>query len=146
MKAIRALPEREQNEVVRSLLESALSSGAAPLAPPAGLAHPFAAVVAEQTGPARPEATTSPIQMTASFRAGPGEQRMVPLRLPEALYDRLKEWCGDHGFAMAVVMRGLIERFLDDQAGAPTRSRPAAAARPAARRAPKARPPARRRA
>ena len=45
-------------------------------------------------------------------RAG---QQMVPVRFPEAQHRRLKEWCSTHGFSMAVVVRGLVERFLDQQ-------------------------------
>ncbi len=40
---------------------------------------------------------------------------MVPVRFPEPLYRRLKEWCAGNGFSMAVVVRGLVERFLEDQ-------------------------------
>lgn len=42
-------------------------------------------------------------------------QQMVPVRLSEAQHQRLKDWCAEHGFKMAVVIRGLVERFLDDQ-------------------------------
>ena len=46
-------------------------------------------------------------------------QVMIPVRLPEAQHRRLKEWCAEHNFPMAVVVRGLIDRFLDswDQRG-----------------------------
>jgi len=46
---------------------------------------------------------------------GPGAQQVVPVRFPEAQHQRLKDWCATHGFPMAVVVRGLVERFLDDQ-------------------------------
>ncbi|MDX6720864.1 MAG: hypothetical protein QOJ63_3118 [Solirubrobacteraceae bacterium] len=43
-----------------------------------------------------------------------GPQRsMIPVRLSEAQHQRLKQWCTEHNFPMAVVVRGLIERFLD---------------------------------
>jgi hypothetical protein len=41
---------------------------------------------------------------------------MLPVRLPERDYERLKSWAGRHEFPMAVVIRGLVERFLDAQA------------------------------
>jgi hypothetical protein len=44
-----------------------------------------------------------------------GPLRTMPVRFPEAQYQRLKEWCQEHGFSMAVVVRGLVERFLDAQ-------------------------------
>jgi predicted DNA-binding protein len=39
----------------------------------------------------------------------------MPIRFPEPLYQRLKEWSNEHNFPMAVVVRGLVERFLDEQ-------------------------------
>lgn len=44
-----------------------------------------------------------------------GPLRTMPVRLPEGHYQRLKEWAEEHSFPMAVVVRGLVERFLDDQ-------------------------------
>jgi hypothetical protein len=40
---------------------------------------------------------------------------MFPVRLPERDHARLRSWCDEHNFPMAVVVRGLIERFLDRQ-------------------------------
>ena len=126
-RAIRGLPEREQHDVLCYLLESALAAGGGT----GGGAGPFGAVVAQHAGQPMFELATH----ASATRPG-GEQRMIPVRLPEPLYARLKAWSGEHGFAMAVVIRGLVERFLDDQgAAAPkprptrTRSRPSARAR-----------------
>jgi len=41
--------------------------------------------------------------------------QLVTVRLPAAQHERLRDWCTDHNFTMAAVVRGLIERFLDDQ-------------------------------
>lgn len=49
------------------------------------------------------------------FTPGPAGQQMMPVRFPDELHRRLKEWCAEHGFSMAVVVRGLVERFLDEQ-------------------------------
>lgn len=46
-----------------------------------------------------------------------GALKVLPVRLPEADYDRLKEFCQASGFSMAVVIRTLLERFLDEHAG-----------------------------
>ncbi|MDQ6818603.1 MAG: hypothetical protein M3018_14550 [Actinomycetota bacterium] len=46
---------------------------------------------------------------------GQGNLRTMPVRFPEAQYQRLKEWSTEHNFPMAVVVRGLVERFLDGQ-------------------------------
>jgi predicted DNA-binding protein len=40
---------------------------------------------------------------------------MFPVRLPERDHARLKQWCDNNGFPMAAVVRGLIERFLDER-------------------------------
>ena len=44
-----------------------------------------------------------------------GPLRTMPVRLPEGHYLRLKDWSEEHNFPMAVVVRGLVERFLDSQ-------------------------------
>ena len=49
---------------------------------------------------------------TAQEPMGPA-QITIPVRLSEAQHRRLKEWCAEHHFPMAVVVRGLIERFLE---------------------------------
>jgi hypothetical protein len=41
--------------------------------------------------------------------------QLVTVRLPSAQHERLRDWCNDHNFTMAAVVRGLIERFLDGQ-------------------------------
>lgn len=46
--------------------------------------------------------------------AGRGALKVLPVRLPEADYERLRTFCQAHGFSMAVVIRTLLERFLDD--------------------------------
>jgi hypothetical protein len=53
--------------------------------------------------------------MASAGSLGRAGQQMVPVRFPEAQHRRLKEWCSTHGFSMAVVVRGLVERFLDQQ-------------------------------
>ena len=48
-----------------------------------------------------------------------GPLRTMPVRFPEQQYQRLKAWCEEHKFPMAVVVRGVLERFLDEQQPAP---------------------------
>ena len=48
-----------------------------------------------------------------------GPLRTMPVRFPEQQYQRLKAWCEEHKFPMAVVVRGVVERFLDEQRPAP---------------------------
>jgi hypothetical protein len=54
-----------------------------------------------------------------SAAGGSGRLRTMPVRFPEQQYQRLKAWCEEHNFPMAVVVRGVVERFLDEQQPAP---------------------------
>jgi hypothetical protein len=44
-----------------------------------------------------------------------GDYQVVPIRLPTEQHAALRDWCAEHGFTMATVVRGLVERFLDEQ-------------------------------
>jgi hypothetical protein len=52
--------------------------------------------------------------LTSSLPAGEANQ-LVTIRLPADRHAELRTWCTDHGFTMAAVVRGLVERFLDEQ-------------------------------
>jgi hypothetical protein len=45
---------------------------------------------------------------------GPASQ-LVTIRLPADRHAELRDWCAEHGFTMAAVVRGLIERFLEQR-------------------------------
>jgi hypothetical protein len=49
------------------------------------------------------------------LEAGEGTQ-LVGIRLSTDRHAELREWCAEHGFTMAAVVRGLVDRFLEDQA------------------------------
>ena len=102
LKAIRSLPQGEQDAVMRSLIGRAFA------------------------GPGTPPVHGSdvvPQQMGSDFTVTPGpafdtsKQMTAPLlvRLPADLHDRLRRWSTTNGFSMAAVARGLIERFLNEQ-------------------------------
>ena len=64
-------------------------------------------------------AVTSELQaagppLTSPLSAGE-ESQLVTIRLPADRHAELRAWCAEHGFTMAAVVRGLIERFLDAQ-------------------------------
>jgi hypothetical protein len=44
----------------------------------------------------------------------PGRQ-MVPVRFSSEQHAQLRQWCSEHGFSMATVIRGLVSRFLEGQ-------------------------------
>ncbi len=53
------------------------------------------------------------------FRSpGSAAQQMVPVRFSAEQHARLRAWCTEHGFSMATVIRGLVDRFLDSQQAA----------------------------
>ena len=42
-------------------------------------------------------------------------QQMVPVRFSSEQHAQLRQWCSEHGFSMATVIRGLVSRFLEAQ-------------------------------
>ena len=42
-------------------------------------------------------------------------QQMVPVRFSSEQHAQLRQWCSEHGFSMATVIRGLVTRFLEGQ-------------------------------
>jgi hypothetical protein len=53
-------------------------------------------------------------EVATGLVAGEASQ-LVNIRLPTEAHERLRTWCNEHSFSMAAVIRGLVERFLDDQ-------------------------------
>ncbi len=52
----------------------------------------------------------------ASSLAVGEESQLVTIRLPAERHAELRTWCTEHNFTMAAVVRGLVERFLEQQA------------------------------
>ncbi len=111
-KAVRRLSEEEQDEVLRELLDARveLVSMRAPTAV-AGTSRLPPGLTGTLTGVAVRESPALREVLTAE---GGGPWQTVPVRLPVELYERLKQWCQTNNFTMAVVMRGLVARFLDE--------------------------------
>jgi hypothetical protein len=59
-------------------------------------------------------------EIATGLVAGENSQ-LVNIRLPTEQHERLRTWCNDHNFSMAAVIRGLVERFIDDQQRAANR-------------------------
>ena len=113
LKAVRSLPQDEQDMVLTELL------GAKVLEPTAGLARMASLTGVEVTPtPSLSEAEERLSPFSPQLRAG-GPWQTVPTRLSVEQHERLKQWCRANDFTMAVVLRGLVERFLDDQARRP---------------------------
>jgi hypothetical protein len=114
LKAVRSLPAEEQDKLIEAILEARLASRPGPGDP--GLASPD--LLAGQA-PVRRVHGQDPRYEVTLPPLGPetgGPWQSVPVRLSTDQHERLKQWCQANGFTMAVVLRGLVARFLDDQA------------------------------
>jgi hypothetical protein len=130
LKAVRSLPAEEQDALLEAMLEPRL----APWPGPGGPGLPQSPPHRIYGQDPRYELTLPPLGPETG-----GPWQSVPVRLSTDQHERLKQWCQANGFTMAVVLRGLVARFLDDQAtrrprspAAPPAAAPPAAAPPAA--------------
>jgi hypothetical protein len=59
-------------------------------------------------------------RLTGALPVGEDSQ-LITIRLPAERHAQLRDWCAEHEFTMAAVVRGLVERFLEQQGrtGAP---------------------------
>jgi hypothetical protein len=120
VKAVRSLPPEEQDALLEAMLEPRL----APWPGPGGPGLPSADLLAGQP-PVHRIYGQDPRYELALPPLGPetgGPWQSVPVRLSTDQHERLKQWCQANGFTMAVVLRGLVARFLDDQATRTPRS------------------------
>jgi hypothetical protein len=111
LKAVRSLPAEEQDKLVEAILEARLAPWPGPGLPSADLLAGQAPVHRIYGQDPRYEVTLPPLGPETG-----GPWQSVPVRLSTDQHERLKQWCQANGFTMAVVLRGLVARFLDDQA------------------------------
>jgi hypothetical protein len=135
-KAVRQLSQEEQDEVLTVLLESRLTNAVDPATQRRGM--PMMRRLGEQgispvPGPA-PDIAAKPRSgerrlwgwptldetSVAELSTDPdAELKVLPVRLPVADYDRLRTFSRTHGFSMAVIIRTLVERFLEERTRRP---------------------------
>jgi len=115
LKAVRSLPQDEQDTVLTELLGAKVVGGQPEQPSEQALrCDPgWARLPAMEVGPPLLRGPPS----LQSQAAGPWQT--VPVRFSVEQHERLKQWCQTNGFTMAVVVRGLVARFLDEQAGRP---------------------------
>lgn len=127
VQAVGLLPEPDREHLYVWLLNMAARvdvppGSVIPGAPAAAARRLKWATQAARTTPARssPSEVFESLQL-AGFRGSSGAaQQMVPVRFSAEQHARLRAWCSEHGFSMATVIRGLVDRFLDSQqAGQP---------------------------
>ena len=99
LKALDSLTVKERRQVLAALVEAAIA--------PAAATHPVRTH--------EPPALSTEGWFGHPRTSSGGPPSVLPVRLPADQLERLRSWCTDHGFSMAVVIRGLVERFLDDQ-------------------------------
>lgn len=106
VKAIGALPETDRDRVYTWLLRRGFQPREAGVAPIPGRSRRVSvATLLEQE--------LQPVPGVALTQAS--GQRMVPVRFSSEQHALLRQWCGEHGFSMATVIRGLVARFLEGQ-------------------------------
>ena len=124
LKAVRSLPPEEQDALLEAMLEPRLVSwpGPDPAGPgPGSPAGPGLAAAEVVHGPIQAQRVYGPergfgVTLPPLGPETGGPWQSVPVRLSTDQHERLKQWCQANGFTMAVVLRGLVARFLDDQA------------------------------
>jgi len=129
LKAMRELSPGEQAELLGGLLGGRRRPDAPnPRAVGAGVLARHAVV---------PDAVTFPLDVDLNVWAAPiladlravqaaavpaadpeAALKVLPVRLPASDYERLRAWSRTHGFSMAVIVRTLVERFLEGQGSA----------------------------
>jgi hypothetical protein len=113
LRGIRRLSPEEQEELLRGLLsdriELATALGSAAPRAPGHVTLSLAEML--PTGSLREHEA---LRELLTGMGGGGPWQTVPVRLPVELHERLKQWCQRNNFTMAVVLRGLVARFLDE--------------------------------
>jgi hypothetical protein len=104
--ALHSLRPEERDELLQAVLLGQLSTMGTPAAWPTRPGHSRGAV--------DPDRLVSLLGPDDSPTTARGALKVLPVRLPQVDYDRLKEFCQAQGFSMAVVIRTLLERFLDE--------------------------------
>lgn len=110
VKALRSLSPEERDQVMAELLEARLQGRPAATPLPLEPAGPAGFHLLPESGPGQHVAKLR--ESLALEAAGPWQA--VPVRLPVELHERLRQWCHANDFTMAVVLRGLVARFLDE--------------------------------
>jgi hypothetical protein len=115
VKAVQALPDGERDKALAWLVERSAPSWTGAVARARAVRAASVARGEEQpdAGPALPPGLFS--RRLGEYGSLHGEHQGVLIRLPVEQHTRLREWCAKHNFSMATVVRGLVDRFLEQQ-------------------------------
>jgi ParG len=114
VQAVGQLPPADRDRVYAWLLRTGFRSS------PAGVPGPLAPRLGWELG-RQPGVRTQTREWGAAVVAelvrgsSSQAQQMVPVRFSADQHARLRAWCGEHGFSMATVIRGLVDHFLESQ-------------------------------
>jgi CO/xanthine dehydrogenase Mo-binding subunit len=112
--AVSQLPEADRDRVYAWLLRTGMQPS------PTGMPGPLARQASWELS-RRPRTQTQTREWGAAVVAelvrgsSSPAQQMVPVRFSADQHARLRAWCAEHGFSMATVIRGLVDRFLESQ-------------------------------
>ena len=104
VKAIGALPEADRDRVYTWLLYRGFQTSEAGVMAIPGRSRRVSTMLEQRLEP------VSGVPLTQATG-----QQMVPVRFPSEQHAQLRQWCSEHGFSMATVIRGLVSRFLEGQ-------------------------------
>jgi ParG len=114
VRALAQLAPDERDQVYTWLLSSSLPE----LGPPSQLTRQLSwAMRAEAPSARRQQFAEAGVEIVRDLVRSPSgsAQQMVPVRFSAEQHARLRAWCTEHGFSMATVIRGLVDRFLESQ-------------------------------
>jgi hypothetical protein len=124
VKALAAVPEADRDLVYAWLLRRGSQPGQVTgLAPHRMARRVPVATLLRQNVTLDPELEAGVTIVSGTQLPQASGQQMVPVRFSSEQHAQLRQWCSEHGFSMATVIRGLVARFLETQP--PGRGQPA---------------------
>ena len=116
VKALAAVPEADRDLVYAWLLRRGAEPGQVTgLAPPRMARRVPVATLLRQNVTLDPGVEARVAVVSGAQLPQASEQQMVPVRFSSEQHAQLRQWCNEHGFSMATVIRGLVSRFLETQ-------------------------------
>ena len=116
VKALAAMPEADRDLVYAWLLRRGSEPGRVTGPAPRHLAQRVpVATLLRQNVTLNPELEAGVTIVSGTQLPQASGQQMVPVRFSSEQHTQLRQWCNDHGFSMATVIRGLVSRFLETQ-------------------------------
>ena len=120
---LETLPAEDRKEIVTWLLgrsnppvSSAIALAWPPASLSAGLSTGMPPGLLSRIGGEPHEPDERRLRRLAGTLPAGEDSQLITIRLPAERHGELRAWCASHGFTMAAVVRGLVERFLEDQA------------------------------